>query len=108
LVYDNVSTTIFKSIFFLQQDLKELKEDVKRDLDRTVFSALSSSNKPDKYYKESTNSAMPKIGSRVRRGPDWKWKHQDSEGPGTIIGHAGEFKRFTTKLCVYCQIILSC
>jgi len=89
LVYDNISTIIFKSIFFLQQDLKELKVDVKRDLDRTVFSALSSSNKPDKYYKESTSSAMPKIGSRVRRGPDWKWNRQDSEGPGTIIGHAG-------------------
>jgi len=61
-----------------------LKEDVKRHF----LGALTSSNLSDKY-KESTSSAMPKIGSRVRRGPDWKWKHQDSEGPGTIIGHAG-------------------
>ncbi|KAL3865872.1 hypothetical protein ACJMK2_043221 [Sinanodonta woodiana] len=27
------------------------------------------------------------IGTRVRRGPDWEWGDQDSEGVGTIIGY---------------------
>ena len=31
---------------------------------------------------------MPHIGTRVRRGPDWKWKNQDGRGPGTVVGHS--------------------
>lgn len=38
-------------------------------------------------YLESTNKKLPKVGSRVRRGPDWHYGNQDSEGPGTVIGH---------------------
>ena len=30
---------------------------------------------------------MPNVGTRVRRGPDWKWKNQDGQGAGTIVGH---------------------
>ena len=30
---------------------------------------------------------MPTLGTRVRRGPDWTQDNQDSEGPGTIVGH---------------------
>lgn len=44
----------------------------------------------DDYYLERDNENLPKIGSRVRRGPDWHWKQQDSYGPGTVIGHAAE------------------
>jgi len=73
--------------FYIQQDLKELKEDVKRQVNRNMFEKLSSSKN---MYKESTNSDFPTIGSRVRRGPDWKWQQQDGEGPGTIIGHDGQ------------------
>ena len=31
---------------------------------------------------------MPHVGTRVRRGPDWKWKNQDARGPGTVVGHS--------------------
>lgn len=44
----------------------------------------------DDYYLERDNENLPKIGSRVRRGPDWHWQVQDSNGPGTVIGHAGD------------------
>ena len=27
------------------------------------------------------------LGTRVRRGEDWKWNNQDTEGPGTVIQH---------------------
>ena len=30
---------------------------------------------------------MPPIGSRVRRGPDWRWDNQDDNLPGTVIAH---------------------
>lgn len=38
-------------------------------------------------YMESSSDSLPPIGSRVCRGPDWMWKNQDSDGPGTVIGH---------------------
>ena len=38
-------------------------------------------------YIESDSKDLPRIGSRVRRGPDWDWENQDSKGPGTVIGH---------------------
>ena len=31
---------------------------------------------------------MPNIGTRVRRGPDWKWQNQDGGGSGTVTGHS--------------------
>ena len=53
----------------------------------------------DDYYLERDNENLPKIGSRVRRGPDWQWREQDSYGPGTVIGHAiGKFNRLGEKL----------
>ncbi|XP_061168820.1 uncharacterized protein LOC133178069 [Saccostrea echinata] len=33
---------------------------------------------------------MPPPGSRVKRGRDWKWNNQDSNGPGTVTGHLKE------------------
>lgn len=30
---------------------------------------------------------LPKLGTRVVRGQDWKWNNQDTEGPGTVIQH---------------------
>ncbi|XP_062613171.1 uncharacterized protein LOC134274944 [Saccostrea cucullata] len=30
---------------------------------------------------------MPHLGTRVRRGPDWKWDDQDNHQPGTVTGH---------------------
>jgi hypothetical protein len=30
---------------------------------------------------------MPPIGSRVRRGPDWRWENQDDNLPGTVVAH---------------------
>ena len=38
-------------------------------------------------YEETDKEILPKIGSRVRRGPDWQWRDQDSDGPGTVVGH---------------------
>ena len=30
---------------------------------------------------------LPAIGTRVKRGADWKWGNEDGYGPGTIVGH---------------------
>nr|XP_034323315.1 uncharacterized protein LOC105331856 [Crassostrea gigas] len=40
----------------------------------------------DEYHKEKY-ATVPKLGTRVRRGPHWTFKNQDSEGAGTVVGH---------------------
>ncbi|XP_062587355.1 E3 ubiquitin-protein ligase MIB2-like, partial [Saccostrea cucullata] len=40
----------------------------------------------ERWYKEKF-STIPKLGTRVRRGPHWRFQNQDSEGIGTIVGH---------------------
>lgn len=39
-------------------------------------------------FSEFNGSNLPPLGSRVRRGPDWKWANQDQGGAGTVVGHA--------------------
>ena len=36
-------------------------------------------------FKQTKWSANP-LGTRVRRGPSWTWKNQDSNMAGTVIG----------------------
>ncbi|XP_061168844.1 uncharacterized protein LOC133178100 [Saccostrea echinata] len=37
---------------------------------------------------EKGHPCMPDLGVRVKRGPHWEWKNQDSHGPGTVIGYS--------------------
>lgn len=37
---------------------------------------------------EERDPRMPSLGSRVKRGRDWKYPDQDKFGPGTVIGHS--------------------
>ena len=46
---------------------------------------------PD-FYHESNDKNVPPVGSRVVRGPDWKYDNADGEGPGTVIGHSSGSK----------------
>lgn len=46
-------------------------------------------NNDDEKYQELFHH-MPPLGSRVKRGPSWKWQNQDSEGIGTVVGHLAE------------------
>ncbi|XP_076443753.1 uncharacterized protein LOC143282123 [Babylonia areolata] len=34
------------------------------------------------------NGELLSLGTRVVRGPHWKWKNQDTDGPGTVIQHS--------------------
>jgi hypothetical protein len=40
----------------------------------------------DLDFKEKY-STVPCLGTRVCRGPHWRFQNQDSEGYGTIVGH---------------------
>ncbi|XP_056021565.1 uncharacterized protein LOC130046446 isoform X3 [Ostrea edulis] len=52
-------------------------------------SLKSEFNDKDEMYQELYRH-MPPLGSRVKRGPSWKWQNQDSEGIGTVVGHSAE------------------
>lgn len=54
----------------------------------------------DYAFKEK-NPHMPPLGSRVKRGRDWRYENQDDYGPGTVIGHS---KR--GKFCLYISVFL--
>ncbi|XP_056021571.1 uncharacterized protein LOC125652126 isoform X2 [Ostrea edulis] len=40
----------------------------------------------DDLHKERF-SHLPFLGTRVIRGPDWRYNNQDNYGPGTVVGH---------------------
>lgn len=55
-------------------------------------------DKDDENFKERY-STMPCVGTRVRRGRDWRYENQDSRGVGTVIGHTdrGLYEAFFDK-----------
>jgi hypothetical protein len=61
-------------------------EEIKSDARKTLFTRMHTNQSINKY-KEIPDSNLPPVGSRVRRGPDWHWDMQDSNGPGTVVGH---------------------
>lgn len=70
-----------------------LSEDDRRDMEeiaqkerKRLHLGLAGVRGKQPSYRE-TNTKLPRLGSRVRRGPDWEYSNQDSEGPGTIVGH---------------------
>jgi len=47
----------------------------------------------DDEFKEYTLqdiARMPAIGSRVKRGPNWRWGDQDGKGHGTVMAHVSQ------------------
>lgn len=49
---------------------------------------------------EERNPKMPPLGSRVKRGRDWRYEYQDNLGRGTVIGHS-EMGKYYTFHCFY-------
>lgn len=67
----------------LSAEDKKMMDDIKEKAKKSILSPFGVNK-----YAERKDANFPPIGSRVRRGPDWKWKEQDSYGPGTVIGHS--------------------
>ncbi|XP_046572283.1 uncharacterized protein LOC124280408 isoform X2 [Haliotis rubra] len=41
----------------------------------------------DEFDNVSIKAGLPDLGTRVVRGPDWRWGDQDDGGAGTVINH---------------------
>ncbi|WAR00228.1 HERC2-like protein [Mya arenaria] len=72
----------------LTEDMKEIQEDAKRHFMKVISSGVGSGS--EDMYRDTNSKTRPAVGTRVRRGPDWHWKQQDSDGPGTVIGHSAD------------------
>ncbi|XP_062614423.1 uncharacterized protein LOC134276159 isoform X2 [Saccostrea cucullata] len=52
-----------------------------------IVAEIEEDENEDAFYHER-NPLLPCLGTRVKRGPHWHWGNQDSNGPGTVIGHS--------------------
>nr|XP_022332696.1 uncharacterized protein LOC111130207 [Crassostrea virginica] len=69
-----------------EKDLDDVCEIIeKKSIYRSLSNIIEEEN--EKEFQERDLN-MPHVGTRVRRGPDWKWKNQDGRGPGTVVGHS--------------------
>ncbi|CAG2198073.1 unnamed protein product [Mytilus edulis] len=55
------------------------------DVTDNVMLLLNPMTQYSGYFKQSKCTAV-QLGQRVRRGPNWQWKNQDSNMAGTVIG----------------------
>ncbi|WAR08275.1 hypothetical protein MAR_018233 [Mya arenaria] len=69
-----------------KHDIKEIKEN------SPFFDKLMKNpSDDDNSYKEKSDSNLPVQGSRVRRGPDWRYGDDQDQGlAGTIVGHCDD------------------
>nr|XP_022330520.1 uncharacterized protein LOC111128882 [Crassostrea virginica] len=87
-VLRNVVETVMSWKSYEEDDLDTIDEILynKRKILAKQEKKREGPNPNDDNFKEKYSTA-PKLGTRVRRGPDWTQDNQDSEGPGTIVGH---------------------
>ena len=53
------------------------------------------------------NAELLPLGTRVVRGPDWKWKNQDTAGPGTVIQHSRKDSEYLlTEFSIMCELLV--
>nr|XP_022329953.1 uncharacterized protein LOC111128566 [Crassostrea virginica] len=93
-VFNKVSKeTIKKEVWRIksvsEKDLDDVCELIeKKDVYKSSYLiAKELFEKQEEEYRER-DANMPNIGTRVRRGPDWKWQNQDGGGSGTVTGHS--------------------
>lgn len=74
-----------------EEDLSsEDKEDLRSIQERGKCHFAKHQKVDENIYGETSEYELPSVGSRVRRGPDWTYNMQDSDGPGTVIGHSDD------------------
>ncbi|XP_013416937.1 uncharacterized protein LOC106178346 [Lingula anatina] len=71
-----------------------LMEEDKTDHElREIYQLLLDMKEEDRRHRDVEGEVDPTlqvsmpIGTRVVRGPDWKWENQDGDGPGTVVGY---------------------
>lgn len=68
---------------FTEAEVEETLAMIKRDSEQRAQGGATAGL--DSSITETKE--MHPIGSRVRRGPDWRWDNQDDNLPGTVVAH---------------------
>ncbi|XP_052699916.1 uncharacterized protein LOC128177295 [Crassostrea angulata] len=85
----DIKMEVSKIVDVSEQDLNDICEIVgKRNVYKCGRDVKDEIEKEKETEFQEKYLHMPKIGTRVRRGQDWKWKNQDGQGPGTVVGHS--------------------
>uniref|UniRef100_K1PBY9 Uncharacterized protein n=1 Tax=Magallana gigas TaxID=29159 RepID=K1PBY9_MAGGI len=81
----------FPDKIFTEMDQKDIIEICLR---KYLYQSVSSMEDEIEDKTESPHEEkypqMPRLGSRVRRGRDWRYDDHDNYGPGTVVGHLKE------------------
>ncbi|XP_062619573.1 uncharacterized protein LOC134281126 isoform X2 [Saccostrea cucullata] len=72
---------------FTKQDLEDIFTII-NSLD--LYKPITAEDLEDDEYTERYPN-VPKIGTRVKRGLHWTYKNQDSNRPGTVVGHSERY-----------------
>ncbi|XP_071117252.1 uncharacterized protein [Haliotis cracherodii] len=84
IIIDSLSadftTTEKNKIASIVRDMLDLEE--KDAGDTTLF---------DNIHENTGCHGLPPLGTRVARGPDWKWANEDTDCAGTVINHGPEY-----------------
>ena len=73
---------VFKAVLDQVGSLVNLGTEEKNDM---IKVASETDNSRCNHIECDPN--MPPIGTRVRRGPDWRWQEQDLDMAGTVVSH---------------------
>ncbi|XP_006811375.1 uncharacterized protein LOC102801576 [Saccoglossus kowalevskii] len=78
-----------RSLLMLRQFMTSLGEAVDEDEGKAMLAMLllMMGLEDDDEQGSKEIDSLPTLGSRVRRGKDWKWKDQDKHGVGTVVEH---------------------
>lgn len=74
------------AFYFFKNDVCEIIE--KRHAYRSSRCIEKEIEEEQEQEFQEKYAHMPNVGTRVRRGRDWKWKNQDAQGAGTVTGHS--------------------
>ncbi|XP_022295401.2 uncharacterized protein LOC111105409 isoform X2 [Crassostrea virginica] len=85
--FQTTMSTIISGPELTDSDWDDIYEMVTSSGSEFKSPAMRADEVEDAEYQERY-SYMPPIGTRVKRGPEWRWGDQDKHGPGTVIGHS--------------------
>nr|XP_034323560.1 uncharacterized protein LOC105339595 isoform X2 [Crassostrea gigas] len=75
----------FPEKVFTEMDLNDIYEICSK---KFLYQPIDENTEVENDAYEERDPRMPSLGSRVKRGRDWRYPDQDKFGPGTVIGHS--------------------
>ncbi|XP_065943630.1 uncharacterized protein [Magallana gigas] len=82
-ILNNFVQSIMNGQAYQEEDLDKIRELLNNRAQIMVDQVYDDEDSEDEFYKEKYT--VPRVGTRVRRGPHWIYENQDCESAGTIV-----------------------